>query len=84
MTSRKSEVGSRKIAPDLVEIIPEPSPAERAAILIALDRVMAEPDPDRAAPLSAWALAGRREAMRGREGGLASGWSRDTNRRDAS
>jgi len=62
--------------PDLVEIRPEPSPAERAAILIALNQMIDTTARIAFASPSAWTLAGRRDALLGRTGGSRSGWGR--------
>jgi hypothetical protein len=63
------------IDPNLVEIRPEPSPAERAAILIALEQMLAATRSD-APPPTAWALAGRRKSRPEGPGGFRTGWGR--------
>ena len=67
------------IDPSLVEIRPEPSPAERAAILIALARMLEATRIDAPQP-TAWALAGRRESRPGGAGGFRTGWGRGSDR----
>ena len=68
------------IDPKMVEIRPEPSPSERAAILIALEQMLSKPRPGEAPRLSAWAQAGRRESLLGNGAGPRSGWGRDSDR----
>jgi hypothetical protein len=63
----------------MVEIRPAPSPAEREAILIALDQMLAQ-TPHKDVRLSAWAEAGRRESLRGRGDAARSGFGRDWDR----
>ncbi|MCD6032696.1 MAG: hypothetical protein K0S78_4878 [Thermomicrobiales bacterium] len=63
-----------------VEIRPEPSPAERAALLIALERMLGVARRDEVPRSSAWALAGRREALLGGSEGSRIGWGRDGDR----
>ena len=67
------------IDPRLVEIRPEPSPAERAAILLALEQMLPATRNDAAPPI-AWALAGRREARAGRDSSSWTGWGRGSDR----
>ncbi|MBW3631451.1 MAG: hypothetical protein KY456_00345 [Chloroflexi bacterium] len=70
------------IDPELVEIRPEPSQAERAAILIALEQILEATRIDAPRP-TAWALAGRRESSRpGGAGELRTGWGRGSDRLD--
>ena len=68
------------IDPASVEIWPEPSPAEREAILIALGHMLDSARRDEPKQPSAWALAGRREALLGRRGGSREGWGRASDR----
>jgi hypothetical protein len=63
----------------MVEIRPEPSPSERAAILIALEQMLGTTRRDEAPRPSAWALAGRREALLSAVGSRA-GWGRGSDR----
>jgi hypothetical protein len=63
----------------MVEIRPEPSPSERAAILIALEQMLGTTRRDEAPRPSAWALAGRRESLL-ESVGLRSGWGRGSDR----
>ena len=67
------------IDPNLVEIRPEPSSAERAAILIALEQMLEakRKDAPRATP---WAVAGRHESRLARTGGVRAGWGRGADR----
>jgi hypothetical protein len=64
----------------MVEIRPEPSPAERAAILIALEEMLGTARRDEAPRSSAWALAGRRESLFGGGAGSRTGWGRGSDR----
>jgi hypothetical protein len=64
----------------MVEIQPEPPPAERAAILIALDQMISTPRREEAPRLSAWAEAGRREALLSNGSDSRAGWVRDSGR----
>jgi hypothetical protein len=57
-----------------VEIRPEPSSAERAAILIALEQMLNATRRDGVPQPSAWALAGRRESLPGSNGRSRTGW----------
>ena len=68
------------IDPEMVEIRPEPSPPERAAILIALEQMLSKPRPGEAPRLAAWAQAGRQESLLGNGAGPRSGWGRDSDR----
>ena len=68
------------IDPEMVEIRPEPSPSERAAILIALEQMLSKLRPGKAPRLSAWAQAGRRESLLGNGAGACNGWGRDSDR----
>jgi hypothetical protein len=68
------------IDPEIVEIRPEPSPAERAAILIALEQMLGTRPRDEARQPSAWALAGRRESVLGSGVGSRIGWGRGSDR----
>jgi hypothetical protein len=61
---------------DSIEIWPEPSPDERAAILIALTRTLRQRSEASTSALSPWAAAGRREALRARWSGR-SGWGQE-------
>jgi hypothetical protein len=63
----------------MVEIRPEPSPAEREAILIALNELLAQ-TPHKDLCISAWAEAGRRESLRGRGDAKRSGFGRGRDR----
>ena len=67
------------IDPNLVEIRPEPSPAERVAILMALEQMLEAMRND-APPPTAWAVAGRRESRPGGPGGFPTGWGRGSDR----
>jgi hypothetical protein len=63
-----------------IEITPRPSAEEREAILVAIRRLLAEPfDAPETTP-SAWATAGRRESVLGRNGGSRAGWGRGLDR----
>jgi hypothetical protein len=64
----------------IVSIQPEPSPAERVAILMALEQVLSQAASGEVARLPPWAAAGRREARRGIERGAGSGWGRGRDR----
>jgi hypothetical protein len=64
----------------MVEIRPEPSPSERAAILIALEQMLGTTRRDEAPRPSAWALAGRRESLLGSGVGPGTGWGRGSDR----
>jgi hypothetical protein len=64
----------------MVEIRPQPSPAERVAILIALEQMLGTPQRDEAPRLSAWAQAGRRESLLSSNFGSRAGWGRDSGR----
>jgi hypothetical protein len=68
--------------PGLVEIRPEPSLAERAAILIALEQMLNATRRDGAPRPSAWAIAGRRESLPGSTGSWRTGWGRGSDRLD--
>jgi hypothetical protein len=63
-----------------VEIRPEPTPSERAAILIALEQRLNATRRDGVPWPSAWALAGRRESLPGSNGCLRTGWGRGSDR----
>jgi len=64
-----------------VEIRPEPTQEEREAIVSALRLAVFRVGQGAAAPAqSAWALAGRREALLGRDGGPRAGWGRALDR----
>ena len=65
---------------ELVEIRPEPSAAERAAILIALEQMLGTPTRNEAPGPSPWALAGRRESLLGSGVSLRAGWGRGSDR----
>ena len=78
-TTRDSP-GQHGIDPAVIEIRPEPSPAERAAILMALARMLGTVPRDDAPRVSTWALAGRREALLGRDGGVRTGRGRGFDR----
>jgi hypothetical protein len=56
------------------DITPEPTPAELAAILIALDHLNTNPKPTNQPTLSPWAAAGRRESLLGLTAGSRGGW----------
>jgi hypothetical protein len=64
----------------MIEIRPEPSPAEREAILIVLDTMLGATPRDEPSPRSAWALAGRREALLDSNDGTRTGWGRGSDR----
>jgi hypothetical protein len=66
--------------PAMVEIRPEPSPFERAAILIALEQMLNVTRSVEAPKPSAWALAGRRESLLGSGVGGSTGWRRGSDR----
>jgi hypothetical protein len=68
------------IDPALVEIRPEPSPSERAAILIALEQMLGRPRREAAPGPSGWAQAGRRESLLNSGAGSRTGWGRDSDR----
>jgi hypothetical protein len=68
------------IDPEMVEIRPEPSASERAAILIALEQMLGTTPRDEAPQSSAWALAGRRESVLGSGVGSRIGWGRGGDR----
>jgi hypothetical protein len=68
------------IDPEMVEIRPEPSASERAAILIALEQMLGTTPRDEAPQSSAWALAGRRESVLGSGVGSRIGWGRGNDR----
>ena len=68
------------IDPAMVEIYPEPSPSERAAILIALEAMLGTTRRDEVPRLSTWALAGRRESLLGSDVGSRTGWGRVSDR----
>ena len=70
----------RAIDPEMVKIRPEPSPDERAAILIALGEMLNVTRCDGRSQPSAWALAGRRESMPGSGVGSRTGWGRGGDR----
>ena len=72
----------RAIDPEMVKIRPEPSPDERAAILIALGEMLNVTRRDGPSQPSAWALAGRRESLAGSEGRSHAGWGRGSDRLD--
>lgn len=60
-----------------VEVRPQPSPEELAAIGAVLRARKARHDEAGPAPMPAWVEAGRREAMRAREvGPVPGGWAR--------
>jgi hypothetical protein len=65
-----------------IEIKPEPSAAEREAILIALERLQEFSGESGSQSPSAWAMAGRREALRDRTASDRPGWGRASHRRD--
>jgi hypothetical protein len=79
---RTGEEPARKqgIDPEMVEIRPEPKPSERTAILIALEQMLGTPGRENARRLSAWAQAGRREALLGSDSSSRTGWGRDSDR----
>jgi hypothetical protein len=64
----------------MVEIRPEPSPSERAAILFALEQMRGTTQRDEAPRPSAWALAGRRESLLDDGVGSRIGWGRGSDR----
>jgi hypothetical protein len=64
----------------MVEIRPEPSPSERAAILNALEQMLCTQHRDEAPRLSAWAQAGRRESLLNSGTGSRTGWGQDSDR----
>jgi hypothetical protein len=64
----------------MIEIRPEPSPSERAAILIALEQMLGTARRDEAPRPFAWALAGRRESVLGGGVGSRAGWGRGSDR----
>jgi hypothetical protein len=64
------------VDPEMVEIWPEPSPSERAAILIALEQMLGTTRCDEVPQPFAWALAGRRESLLGSGVGWRTGWGR--------
>jgi hypothetical protein len=68
------------IDPAMVEIRPQPSPAERVAILIALEQMLGRPRRDEAPRHSAWAQAGRRESLLSSGFGSRAGWTCDSGR----
>jgi hypothetical protein len=59
-----------------IEITPDPSPEELAALTIALARLTAREGAVNAHPVSAWAMAGRRESLFGRRVATRTGWER--------
>jgi len=59
-----------------VEITPEPTAEERAAILAALEELLSAASRAERPACSAWAVAGRRESLLGRAGGSRDGWGR--------
>jgi hypothetical protein len=64
----------------MVEIRPEPSPSERAAILLALEQMLGTPRREEAPRLSAWAQAGRRESLLSSGADSRAGWGRGKDR----
>src|SRR5829696_7261488 len=68
------------VDPEMVEIRPEPSPSERAAILIALEQMLNVTRHEGAPEPSAWALAMRRESLPGGTGSSPTGWGRGSDR----
>ena len=68
------------IDPVMVEIRPEPSPSERAAILVALGQMLNATRHDEPPQPSAWALAGRRDSLLGSTGSSRTGWGRGSDR----
>ncbi|MCC7024531.1 MAG: hypothetical protein IT338_17020 [Thermomicrobiales bacterium] len=60
---RRAAVDGAPLAGLVVEITPEPAPAEREAILVALQAMLAASAGKEEQPLSPWAAAGRREAL---------------------
>jgi hypothetical protein len=64
-----------------VDITPEPSPEERAAILLALEALVAQHQAQPQHRRSAWVVAGLRESLRGIDSGERSGWGRGLDRR---
>lgn len=55
-------------------ITPEPSPEERAAILIALEALLVQQPPGRCPTNSAWAMAGRLESLGKMSVRIQAGW----------
>jgi hypothetical protein len=80
-----AEAAKRVVIPsceETVRIAPAPTDDEAAAIVAAL--LLFEPIEESAPQsptFSAWAMAGRRAAHLGREGGVAMGWGRAGDRR---
>ena len=68
------------VDPDMVEIWPEPSPSERAAILIALEQMLGTTRCDEVPRPFAWGLAGLRESLLGSGVGWRTGWGRGSDR----
>ena len=66
--------------PAMVEIRPEPSLEERAAILLAVEQMLRATSRADPPACSAWASAGRHEAQLERMGGSGSGWGRGSSR----
>ena len=63
-----------------VAIWPEPTPAEREAILVALDALMGADTAEERPPLPAWVAAGRHEALFGRLVKSRGDWQRSAGR----
>ncbi len=78
--SARESTRGHVIDPEMVEIRPEPSPSERAAILIALEQMLNVTRRDGAPEPSAWALAGRRESLPGGTGSMRTRWGRGSDR----
>ncbi len=70
----------RVLDPETIDIQPAPSPAERDAILLAIQFVT-KPEPREDPPEYApWAAAGRQEALSGRLVKTRGGWGRSAGR----
>lgn len=90
MTGRESGVGSRKnggrgtacraLDEAAITIWPEPSAAERQAILRALQQVTSQRAQEALPRVSVWAAAGREEAMLGRMARTREAWGRGVGR----
>jgi hypothetical protein len=61
---------------EAIAIWPEPSPDERAAILVALTQTLRQRSEANTSALSPWAAAGRREALRARWS-VCGGWGQE-------
>jgi hypothetical protein len=66
--------------PAMVEIQPEPSPEERAAILLALEQMFGATSREEPPARSAWAMAGRHESRPGRIGSQGASWGHESSR----